>query len=69
MQARIASEHGKQVYLVRSLVTEQEWAQRMIARGEAIEIEHVEDVVSRLATPERVHAVSDHRQQLALEIL
>ena len=69
MQARIAAEHGKQVFLMRSLVTSQEWAQRMVERRAAIEVAQVDDVLTRLATPDRVHAVSASRQQLALEIL
>ena len=69
MQARIASEHGKQVFLLRSLVTEHEWARKMLDRGAAIEVTQVDDVIMRLASPERVQAVSDGRQQLALELL
>jgi DNA processing protein len=69
MQARIAAEHGKQVFLVSSLVTTQEWAHRMIERRVAVEVTRVDDVLVRLAAAERVHAVSASRQQLALEIL
>jgi DNA processing protein len=69
MQARIAAEHGKQVFLLRSLVTEHEWARKMLDRGAAIEVTQVDDVIMRLASPERVQAVSDGRQQLALELL
>lgn len=69
MQARIAAEHGKQVFLLRSLVTEQEWARKMLDRGAAVEVGQVDDVLARLATSERVQQASDHRQQLALELL
>ena len=69
MQARIAAEHGKRVFLLRSLVTEQEWARAMVARGAAIEVASVHDVIGHLATPERVQQVGNTRQQLALELL
>lgn len=69
MQARLAAEHGKQVFLIKSLVTEQEWARKMLERRAAVEVDQVGDVLDRLAAPERVQAASDSRQQLALEIL
>ncbi|MGH3587751.1 MAG: DNA-processing protein DprA [Pseudonocardia sp.] len=69
MQARIAADHGKQVFVLRSLMTEQEWAQKMVDRGTAVEVKSVDDVIGRLAAPERVQAVGSHRQQLALELL
>ena len=68
MQARIALEHGKQVFLLRSLVTDQEWARKYLARG-AVEVADVEDVITRLASPERVTMATSQRQQLALELL
>lgn len=69
MQARLAAEHGKRVFLLRSLVTEQEWARNMLDRGVAIEVGAVEDVLTRLATADRVQEASGSRQQLALELL
>lgn len=69
MQARLAAEHGKQVFLLRSLVTEQEWAQKMLARGAAVEVTRVEDVIDRLASADKVQRVGQGRQQLALELL
>lgn len=47
MQARLALEHGKQVFLVSSLVKRHEWAQKYVLRG-AIEVSDVEDVVRHL---------------------
>lgn len=68
MQARLALEHGKKVFLMRTLVTEQEWAQNYIKRG-AVEVGGVEDVVGRLAAPVRVQAASRQANQLSLELL
>ena len=65
MQARLAIEHGKRVFLLRSLVTDQQWAQTYLERG-AIEVGKVEDVISRLRPVENVTAVVDSRQQLVL---
>jgi DNA processing protein len=69
MQARLASEHGKRVFVVRSLVTDQEWARRYVEQGRAIEVGDVDDVVRHLAPVERVHRASEQRTQLALELL
>lgn len=68
MQARLALEHGKRVFLVRSLVTEQAWAQKYLARG-AIEVSEVEDVLRYLASPERVLRAGQQRQALQLSML
>lgn len=69
MQARLALEHGKRVFLVTSLVTSQPWARDYVARRGAIEVEDVEDVMRHLASPERVRQASDQRQQLQLTLL
>lgn len=69
MQARLAAEHGKQVFLLRSLVATQEWAQRMIKRETATVVDQVEDVVDRLAPSDRVLRAGDQRSQLALDLL
>ncbi len=68
MQARLALEHHKHVFLVRSLVTDQKWAQSYLRRG-AIEVSEVTDVLRHLAAPERIKQVGDRRAQLALELL
>jgi DNA processing protein len=59
MQARIAAEHGKQVFLLRSLVATQEWARTMIARGNATVVESVQDVIERLASADRINRASE----------
>ncbi|WP_327376529.1 DNA-protecting protein DprA [Streptomyces sp. NBC_01216] len=66
MQARIAAEHGKQVFLLRSLAATQPWAAKMIADGRAVEVAELNDVIKRLGSPERVRKASQQRIQLAL---
>lgn len=70
MQARLALEHHKRVFLLSSLVTDQPWARRYLDRG-AVEVDDVEQVLTLLAEPERVIAVADQRRsvaQLALDL-
>jgi DNA processing protein len=67
MQARIALEQGKRAFLMASLVTREEWAQRYLERG-AIEVHDVEDILHWLRTPEQVEQQSSQRDQLALEL-
>lgn len=62
MQARLAIEHGKRVFLMRSLVTDQAWARRYVDTRGAIEVDNIEDVVKWLATPSRIREVTDQRQ-------
>jgi DNA processing protein len=68
MQARLALEHGKRVFLVSRLVTSQPWAQKYVENRGAIEIRTVEDVLARLRSPTAVEQLSAGRQQLALEL-
>ncbi len=68
MQARLALEHGKRVFLVSRLVTSQPWAQKYVEDRGAIEIRSVEDVLARLRSPTAVERLSAGRQQLALEL-
>jgi DNA processing protein len=69
MQARLALEHGKKVFLVRSLVTDKPWARSFVQQRGAIEVSDVEEVVRHLATPDRLRLVSEQRQQLCLSLL
>ncbi|HMH46924.1 MAG TPA: hypothetical protein VK538_04350, partial [Solirubrobacteraceae bacterium] len=48
MQARLALEHGKRLFLVESLVLQEEWAQRYRNRRGASVVSSVEDVVAAL---------------------
>jgi len=67
MQARLALEQGKRVFLMASLVTREEWAQRYLARG-AIEVSEVDDVLRWLRTTEQVEQQSSQRDQMTLEL-
>jgi DNA processing protein len=62
MQARLAAQHGKQVFLIRPLVASEEWARRYVDHGWATEIDGVDDIVRRLASPERIRQVTSERQ-------
>lgn len=66
MQARIAHEHGKQVFLIKSLATSEPWAAKMVAEGKAVEVTELDDVVSRLGNAKRVQQAAQQRLQLAL---
>jgi DNA processing protein len=48
MQARLALEHGKRLFLVESLVLQEEWAQRYRSRRGAQVVHGVDDVVTAL---------------------
>ncbi|HUZ19333.1 MAG TPA: DNA-processing protein DprA [Acidimicrobiales bacterium] len=69
MQARLALEHGKKVFLVKSLVTDQQWAKDYVAKRGAIEVADVDEVIRHLAAPERVRQAGEQRQQLTLASL
>ncbi len=69
MQARLALEHGKKVFLVKSLVTDQQWAKDYVAKRGAIEVTDVDEVIRRLAAPERVRQAGEQRQQLTFASL
>jgi len=62
MQARLASQHGKQVFLTKQLVASEEWASRYVDKGWATEVDTVDDVVRRLASPKRIRQVTSERQ-------
>jgi DNA processing protein len=47
MQARLALEHGKQVFLVESLVLQESWAQRYVERGARV-VRSVDDILETL---------------------
>lgn len=67
MQARIALEHGKKVFLIRSLTEQQEWARTYVDTRGAIAVDDVTDVVAALAPPERIHAADRRREQLVMD--
>lgn len=59
MQARLACEHGKRVFLPRSLIGAQQWARDMAGLGQAVPIEKVEDVPPLLMAPDRLREAVD----------
>jgi DNA processing protein len=67
MQARLALEHGKKVFLLRSLTESQPWAQGYVDKRGAVMVDDVDDVVAALSTPDRIQAVDARRAQLALD--
>jgi DNA processing protein len=69
MQARLAIEHGKQVFLLKSLVTEREWARRYLKRPRVREVTNVEDIITALrSTTELAQRADENRAQLALAL-
>ena len=68
MQARLAYEHGKPVFLVESLATAQEWAGRMLDAGRAIPIRDFDDLARELVDADRLLAASKelHLEPFAL---
>lgn len=69
MQARLALDHGKKVFLIRSLVTSQPWAKDYVVKRGAIEVDRVEEVSAQLAAAERVLQAAKQPQQLTLAYL
>ncbi|OKI52843.1 DNA-processing protein DprA [Micromonospora sp. CB01531] len=67
MQARLALEHGKKVFLIKSLTEAQEWARKYVDNRGAVMVDDVDDVVRLLAAPERIHAANNRREQLAFQ--
>jgi DNA processing protein len=67
LQARYAVQHGKLVFLVESLVTEQSWARTMLEKHrEVMRITDPAEVIARLRAPDDVYAVAEGRRQLSL---
>jgi DNA processing protein len=67
MQARLALEHGKKVFLIRSLTEHQQWARTYVETRGAIQVDDVTEVVAALASPERIHAADQRREQLVMD--
>lgn len=67
MQARLALQHGKRVFLLSSLVQEREWARSYLDRG-AVEVKDVADIVRLLKSPAAIQARTDDRRQLTLAL-
>ena len=68
MQARLAIEHGKQVFLLHSLVTEREWARKYLQRPRVHEVHDVADIVRLLRPAEEQRDLAMERAQLPLAL-
>jgi DNA processing protein len=66
MQARLAAEHGKLVFLIKSLADSQPWAAKMIADRQAIQVTQSSDITDRLGSAADIQRANRQRQQLAL---
>jgi DNA processing protein len=67
MQARLALGHGKKVFLIRNLTEHQEWARTYVEKRGAVQVDDVTEVVTALASPERIHAADHRRGQLVMD--
>lgn len=68
MQARLAHQHGKKVFLVKRLVTEQEWARRYVEKKKAIEVSSVDDIMRLMRPASVVRERSAQVYQEALQL-
>ncbi|MFF6979265.1 DNA-processing protein DprA [Streptomyces sp. NPDC008343] len=66
MQARLAAEHGKHVFLIRSLADTQAWAKKMLDDDRAILVTASSDITDRLGQAADIQRAGQQRQQLAL---
>jgi len=66
MQARLALQHGKKVFLLRSLVEAYPWAAKCAKERHARVVDRVEDVVRELVDPAAINADDRRRLQLSL---
>ena len=75
MQARLALEHGKKVFLLQSLIENQSWAEQYSQHRGAIAVRSIDDVMQHLTTglgdphkaAEDVPSITDPAQ-LALDV-
>jgi DNA processing protein len=70
MQARLAIEHGKLVFLLDSLVMNQPWARDYVARHgrRIVVVRSVDDVIDHLRSAEQVDELTSQRRQLAFDL-
>jgi len=68
MQARLAFEHGKLVFLLRSLVDSQHWTKRFIGKPRVYEVDDVDDILRWLRSPDDQRTRAQQREQLALAL-
>ncbi len=65
MQARLALQHGKKVFLLESLVEHHAWARDYLKRG-AIKVTRAEEILKLLLSPEEIRTRTEHTYQLSL---
>jgi len=68
LQARLAVEHGKHVFLLASLVASHDWARNYLKRPRVYEVADVEDIIKVLRSPEQMRSRAEQRVQLALNL-
>lgn len=59
MQARLAFEHGKRVFLFQPLVEREEWAHRMVTQRKASLVANTEEIVSQILEPDRLRQADE----------
>src|SRR6266508_395051 len=65
MQARMALEHGKKVFLLRSLVEQHQWARGYSERRGAYIVDDVDDILAHIAAPQAIYDDDARRVQLS----
>jgi DNA processing protein len=68
MQARLAQEHGKRVFLISHLVTQQAWAQSYLRRPRVVEVKEVDDIINQLDSVDRIRQRGETAHQLSLSL-
>ena len=51
--------HGERVFPLGTLVAEQTWAQQMVESRRAVAASRIDEITSRIVSPDRVRDVSD----------
>lgn len=67
MQARLAHEHGKMVFVIDSL-TKEDWAREAVAARRAVAVSDVDEIARRLQDADEVLEATELREQLALQL-
>lgn len=67
MQARLALEHGKKVFLIHDLVAKQDWAKKYVGRG-AVQVKAVEDILRWLRSSDAIRTREEEARQLSLAL-
>jgi len=68
MQARLALEHGKKVFLLQSLVEQHEWARKYATRRGAYVVNEVDDVVKAMLPVELIRSADARREYVTEQL-